>query len=212
MAILPQLGSLPLLGGGPFAAPAFPDEGVRMPPATAAVAHRAALEALYPTLAHGVHRFLCDLLGDATLAMDATQETFVRSFRRVGELPSDARLAPWVFGVARRVSLEVRKARGRARRVMVDSPTGDPPDVADHAARSPEAELLDREALRVVTVALDRLSDDRRAVLLLRLDHSLSYEDISAAMGWSLAKVKVELFRAREVLRATLDAYRGGEP
>jgi len=29
-------------------------------------------------------------------------------------------------------------------------------------------------------------------------------------MGWSLAKVKVEIFRAREVLRATLDEYRGG--
>ena len=49
-------------------------------------------------------------------------------------------------------------------------------------------------------------------MLLLRLDHGMSYEDISAAMGWSLAKVKVEIFRARGIPRATLDAYRGGEP
>jgi len=173
---------------------------------------RAALEALYADLAPRVHRFLRDLVGDATLASDAAQETFVRAFRRVDSLPADAKLAAWVFGIARKVSLEFLRARGRALRVMAE-PTSDalaePPDVA---GRSPEAELLDREALRVVSRALEHLSEDRRAVLLLRLDHGLSYDEIAELMGWSIAKVKVEIFRAREVLRATLSEYRGGVP
>jgi DNA-directed RNA polymerase specialized sigma24 family protein len=29
-------------------------------------------------------------------------------------------------------------------------------------------------------------------------------------MGWSLSKVKIEIFRAREVLREALEEYRGG--
>ena len=175
------------------------------------ISHRQTLEGMYADLAPGVLRFLCDLIGDASLASDAVQETFIRAFRRVDELPRDARLAPWVFGIARNVSLEVRKARGRVRRVMVDPGAEPRTDVPDPGARSPEAELLDREALRVVACALERLSEDRRAALLLRLDHGLAYEDIAQLMGWSLAKVKVEIFRAREVLRATLDEYRGGE-
>jgi RNA polymerase sigma-70 factor (ECF subfamily) len=158
-----------------------------------------------------VHRFLADLLGDLALASDATQETFVRAFRRVDQLPPGTRMVPWVFGVARNVSLELRKARGRVRRIVVDGETA-ADAVADPSVRSPEAALLDREALVVVERALARLPDERKAALLLRLDHGLSYDDIAGAMGWSLAKVKVEIFRAREVLRATLKEYRGGEP
>jgi RNA polymerase sigma-70 factor (ECF subfamily) len=172
---------------------------------------RAQLAALYGEIAPSVHRFLCDLLGDAALAADAMQETFVRAFRRVDEVPPGVRLTAWIFGIARRVSLEARRARTRARRVIDDgrddvSETSCP----DTAARSPEAALLDREALRIVNGALDRLSDDRRAVLLLRLDHGLAYDEIAELMSWSLAKVKVEIHRAREVLRATLVDYRGG--
>jgi RNA polymerase sigma-70 factor (ECF subfamily) len=214
VAIFPRVRSLPLGEGKveSLAASAFFGEAEHLVEAPPAVSRRATLEGLYPELAPCVHRFLRDLLGDATLATDAAQETFVRAFRRVGELPEGARLAPWVYGIARNVSLEARRARGRVRRVMVPAGPGEQADAPDPAARTPEAELLDREALRVVERALERLSEDRRAVLLLRLDHGLAYEDIAALMGWSLAKVKVEIFRAREVLRATLDEYRGGEP
>jgi RNA polymerase sigma-70 factor (ECF subfamily) len=44
-------------------------------------------------------------------------------------------------------------------------------------------------------------------MLLLRLDHGMSYDDIAVTMGCSLAKVKIEIFRAREVLRATMAEY-----
>jgi RNA polymerase sigma-70 factor (ECF subfamily) len=216
VAILPRVGSLPL--GEPRAesvASAFFGEGVAVPSAEAGgcvvACDVAALKAVYADLAPRIYRFQRDLLADATLARDAAQETFVRAFRGVGAVPAGTRLVPWVFGIARNVSLELRRARGRVRRLIVDS-AGNAGDVPDHAARTPEAELLNREALRVVSAALERLPEDRRAVLLLRLDHGLAYEDIAPLMGWSLAKVKVEIFRAREVLRATFEEYRGGEP
>jgi len=173
---------------------------------------RTALAALYSELAPAVLRFLRDLLGDDALAADALQEAFVRAFRRIETVPRGTRLAGWVFGIARNVSLELRRARGRTRRVLVEEDARLACRVADVRARSPEAQLLDREAVVVVTRALAQLPEDRRAALLLRLDHGLSYDEIARAMGWSLAKVKVEIFRAREVLRATLDAYRGGVP
>ena len=118
-------------------------------------------------------------------------------------------MVPWVFGVARFVALEMRKARGRVRRVIDDGATVDDRAV-DARGRSPEDALLDREAVTVIERALERLPEDRRAALLLRLDHGLSYDEIAPLMGWTLSKVKVEIFRAREVLRATFEEYRGG--
>jgi RNA polymerase sigma-70 factor, ECF subfamily len=161
---------------------------------------------LYATHGARIHRFLCDLLLDSALAADATQETFIRAFRQKDSFDDSRSVAPWLFGIARNVSLEMRRARYRSRRVV---DTGDAPEST--SLSSPESELLGREALRIVSAAMDRLSEERRAMLLLRLDHGLSYDEIAALMGFSVAKVKVEIFRAREVLRETMAVYeRGG--
>lgn len=169
-----------------------------------------ALATLYAQHAPAIQRFLRDLLGDAHAAADATQETFARAFRRLDTLHDTGRVAPWLFGIARNVSLEIRKANRRRGRVLV-------PDTGEHEAardvdswRSPEDEMIGREALVIVRGALDELSEDRRTVLLLRLDHGLAYEEIARLMKWSLAKVKVEIFRGRQALRERLEKYEGG--
>ena len=172
------------------------------------LADREAFTALYERHAPRIHRFLRDLLGDAVLAADATQETFARVFSKHREMLRDEeRAVPWLFGVARNVSLELRKTRMRAGRVLVSAENADAP-----SSSSPERDALGREAMRVIDAALAQLSEERRALLLLRMDHGLAYEAIAELMGFSLAKVKVEIHRARLVLRDTLDAYRRGEP
>ena len=166
------------------------------------------LEALYADHARAIHRFLWDLLGDPAAAADATQETFVRAFQRLHTLEARDRPAPWLFGIARHVSLEVIRARRRRRQVLEE----DPPEAweerpPDGAQRSPEEDVISREALALVEGALARLPEGRRAALLLRLDHDMSYEDIARAMVWSVAKAKVEVHRARQVLRAELSKH-----
>ena len=185
-----------------------PEERVRRP-------SDAAFAALYAAHGARIHRFLGDLLGDRALAADATQETFVRAFRHHDAFDESRAIAPWLFGIARNVSLEMRRARHRARRVICSSgergDDGYRPEQREASGGSPESQLLGREAVRVVQAAMERLSEDRRAMLLLRLDHNLSYDDISGLMGFSVAKVKVEIFRARAILRETMADYeRGG--
>jgi RNA polymerase sigma-70 factor (ECF subfamily) len=180
-------------------------------PRDACTEEKARITALY--LEHGarIHRFLRDLLGDSALAADATQETFVRAYRKLaspspeGSVDPGPRLGPWLFGIARNVSLEIRKARFRAHRHLVPV-QGVLPD-APSPAGSPESAYLGREALQIVSTALTKLPEERQAMLLLRLDHGLSYDDIAVTMGCSLSKVKVEIFRARETLRATMASY-----
>jgi RNA polymerase sigma-70 factor (ECF subfamily) len=167
---------------------------------------RAVLAALYSAHASAVLRFLRDLLGDATLAADATQETFARAFQRIGTVRHDDKRLGWLFGIARNVSLEYRKARRVARSRFADD---EEPDAAPCRSRSPEARLLGREAAALVARALERLPEERRAALLLRLDHGLSYDEIAAALGWSVAKARVEVFRARATLRGLLQGYEG---
>lgn len=181
------------------------------PPARALGGEQAKLAALYSEHAPAVLRFLHGLLGDRAAAADATQETFARAFRRLHTLCEGDRIAPWLFGIARNVSLEQRRARRRRVRIFApDLGEEGTPSEAHADDRTPETELLGREAVSVVSAALAQLSEERRAVLLLRLDHGLAYEDIAKLMDWSLPKVKVELHRARQVLREELSRYQGG--
>jgi RNA polymerase sigma-70 factor (ECF subfamily) len=173
------------------------------------VAARRELARLYASHAPRVRRFLRDVLRDDALAWDATQETFARAFGHLELLRDEERAVPWLFAVARNVSFELRKSRARRARVVTEE-NGEI-ERARSPRGTPEREALDREALRVVDAALARLSEDRRAVLVLRLDHGFAYEEIARMLGWSLAKVKVEIFRAREVLRETMAAYERGE-
>jgi len=59
-----------------------------------------------------IRRFLTDLLRDRDAADEATQETFVRAYRQLASLQEPARWRPWLFGVARRASLQ--KVKGAA--------------------------------------------------------------------------------------------------
>ena len=169
-----------------------------------------AFRRIFEVQAPGVRRLAGHLLRDADAAAEATQETFVRAHRGLAGLAEHDRLRPWLFGIARNVCME----QLRARKLSMRNDALD--DIEEEALAhldvpSPQDLLLRREADELLDVALQGLSPDRRTVLLLRLDHDLSYDEISHAMSWPLHKVKNEVRRARLGLRASLARYLGGQ-
>ncbi len=165
----------------------------------------AAFRWLFDRDAAGVRRFLQSLLRNRDEADEATQETFVRAHRQLASLRASERWRPWLFGVARRVWFEQvrrdRRDRGRA--------SGAPVEQVDRAP-DPEAALIGRESEQLVERALAELEEERRAALLLRLDHGLDYDSIGEVLGWPLSKVKNEIHRARIALRASIGSYADG--
>ena len=153
--------------------------------------------------APGVRRFLGDLLRDDVAADEGTQETFVRAHHRLGTLEAPGKLQGWLFGIARMVFFE------QLRRKRRNGPPIEPADEMTQIDRapSPEALLLSAESDRMLDGAIAALTEERRAALLMRIDHGLGYSEIAAAMGWSLQKVKNEIHRARLQLRARLAEY-----
>jgi RNA polymerase sigma-70 factor (ECF subfamily) len=164
-----------------------------------------AFRVIFERHAPAVRRFLGDLLRDAPAADEATQETFVRAHARLRSLEEGDRLSSWLLGIARRVFLEQLRKRKRDPDPFPDE---EPREV--DTAPTPEAALLSGEADRVLEGALVTLSEERRAALLLRIDHGLGYGEIAQAMGWTLQKVKNEIHRARLHLRSELATYLEG--
>jgi RNA polymerase sigma-70 factor (ECF subfamily) len=167
-----------------------------------------AFRTIFDRHAGAIRRFSHSLLKDRAAADEATQETFVRAHRGLPRIADRTKLRPFLFGIARNVARE--RMRAGAREVSLDDDRND--HVPAGEAPSPEALLLGVEADAVLRAALAELGPERRTALLLRIDHELGYPEIAETMGWSLAKVKNEIHRARLVLRTQVLAYLGDEP
>jgi RNA polymerase sigma-70 factor, ECF subfamily len=160
---------------------------------------------LFERHVNAVRRFLGDMLPSGHLADEAAQETFVRAHRLLPRLQDRLRVKPWLLAIARLVALEqLRSQKG-------ESFEEEAPQVVQAVIPSPdpEAVLLDKELSGHFDSALAALSTHRRAVLLMRLDHGLTYDEIAEAMGWNLQQVKNEIHRARLQLRTAMQPHLG---
>jgi|SRR4051794_31327992 RNA polymerase sigma-70 factor (ECF subfamily) len=147
----------------------------------------------YQRHAGAVWRYLARRLGDDDLAEDLTSEVFVIAWRRRDDAPADS--LPWLYGVARRVLANDRRAaRARASRLQA---------LAGELAAAPAT--VDEPPSGAVAEALARLSDRDREVLLLTAWEGLEPRELAAALGCLPATARVRLHRARRRFSALLD-------
>ncbi|MBM3498713.1 MAG: sigma-70 family RNA polymerase sigma factor [Armatimonadetes bacterium] len=156
------------------------------------------------------------LIGDADAACDATQEAYVRAYSSLHTFRGNSSFSTWLYRIVVNVSLDVLRRRTRApeRLMLVDEEHGEHAvEVADPSA-DPQADVERRERQAAVLRALQRVSDDHRAVLVLFDLNGLAYEEIAAILGVPLGTVKSRLNRARLALRDALgvDAELFGVP
>ncbi len=146
---------------------------------------------VYPNLC----RFLECLLGGEAAAQDIAQESFLRLHRADGVPSRDARF--WLYRVARNLALnELNKRQTRTRLL------GKVADVFRRKEPDPEELLEQTERRRILFELLNGLPEDQRAALLLREQEEMSYGEIARVLNVSESKVKVNIFRARNNLRA----------
>lgn len=132
-------------------------------------------------------RYLARLTGDAELAQDIAQETFVRLYQR-GSFPDDVR--GWLGAVATNLARdEMRTSRRRAALLEARSAAG----VA--GSESPEDDALAIERRDSVRSALAALPRRDREMLLLRHE-GYSYREIAEAVGVAPGSVGTLLLRA----------------
>ena len=151
--------------------------------------------------------FIYDMVGERELAEDLAQETFVRAYKNLHAMREETKFSTWLFGIAKNVAREALRARPRdERRVAL----GEASVVGISDARpSPAGELLDKELNGVIHTALTALDEDKRIVFTLKVFHQRSYEEIAEITGFSIAKLKTDLHRARAEMRRRISPYLG---
>lgn len=131
---------------------------------------------------------------DEVDAQDVVAETFTIAWRRLSEVPEDAGVLPWLYGVARRVMANQR--RGNWRRAELSA------RLRSQHVRTVEIEsgVVAGDDRRTVLAALARMRAPDREILRLAVWEELSHRDIAAVLECTESSVAVRLHRARNRL------------
>jgi RNA polymerase sigma-70 factor (ECF subfamily) len=150
------------------------------------------------------------LVGDPAEAEDVAQTVFLRAFERFDEVGTSPSAPGWLQTVTRNLALN-HLTRYR-RRWQFFSEMGDPAADVPFADRlaAPDVDPLPDDRSAALEEALARLPDHQRVPLVLFHFDELGYQAIADTLGVSLGKVKTDIHRGRQALRAALSGDHAG--
>ncbi|AWH92378.1 RNA polymerase sigma factor SigE [Dietzia lutea] len=152
---------------------------------------------------HGdrVYRLAFRLCGNAHDAEDITQEAFIRVFRSLDRYKPGT-FEGWMHRIVTNLFLDMARRRSRIRFETL-------PEDAERVPgreRSPEQVLSDETFDPVLQAALDNLTPEYRAAVVLSDIEDLSYEEVGRILGVKMGTVRSRIHRGRAALRAELEA------
>jgi RNA polymerase sigma-70 factor, ECF subfamily len=164
----------------------------------------------------GIHRILQDTLD----AQDALQEALISIHTELSRFQGKSKFSTWAYRICINEALMLRRSRIRRREDNIEdfmprfTPDG-------HLINTDRMRDWSQDALALVSVESDQvrakiregllqLSDEQRAVFILRDLEGMDTDEVAHMLGISRGLVRQRLHRARLGLRGILDAFMSG--
>ncbi|HZD04151.1 MAG TPA: sigma-70 family RNA polymerase sigma factor, partial [Longimicrobiales bacterium] len=152
-----------------------------------------AFRRLYDRHVDRVYRLAYRMAGREDLALDFTQETFLRVWEKIHQFRGDAAFSTWLHSIAVSVSLNGLRKMDRHRKRERD--LGDAAHIGT-TRTGLEPDLRDR-----LRDAIDRLPEIYRTVFLMHDLEGFNHQEIAATLDVAEGTSKARLSRARARLR-----------
>jgi RNA polymerase sigma-70 factor (ECF subfamily) len=149
--------------------------------------------------AQGVMNVVYRMCGDARVAEDAAQETFIQAWLHLASYRPQTSLRSWLYRIAVNAATDLlRKEKRILPNALEDLPLQDP-------QLGPEALLFQEERTAMVRKAILALPEASRVVLVMREYEEMSYQEIADALRIPVGTVMSRLNYARKTLRDKLE-------
>jgi len=158
----------------------------------------AAFAPLYRRYRHRVYAYLCGRLTNAEDAADLTQQVFLQALAALPRYRTRSTpFGVWLFRIARNAAADLHR---RNRRVAITWEAM-PEELQPRAEHDVEGQVLQREALAHLHVAMRNLDPDTRDLLMLRFAARLTAAEVGAVIGKNTAAASKRLQRALQTLK-----------
>lgn len=141
-------------------------------------------------------------------AMDVVQDAFIKAHKYLDKFEGNSSFYTWLYRIVMNLAIDHLRKHRRVKPVELDEQKLD--NGSDEAllprmlGGNPGRALLDKEIRARIDQALEQLSDNHRAVLVMRELEGLSYEEMAQAMACSKGTIMSRLFHARKNMQKRL--------
>jgi RNA polymerase sigma-70 factor, ECF subfamily len=167
---------------------------------------RGAFQELVERYQRKIYTVVLGMLHDHDAAWDTSQETFLKALRSLDQFKGEASFYTWLYRIAVNLAIDYQRHEWRHKTVGVSDATIEAQDAVQEDLRrdDPFRRVKNREIGERVRAAIDQLTPEHRAVILLREVEGLSYDEISRVMECAKGTVMSRLHYARRKLQTLL--------
>jgi RNA polymerase sigma-70 factor (ECF subfamily) len=162
-----------------------------------------AFEALVHRYQRELFNFLARFTGDASLAEDIFQETFLQLHLSAATFDLSRRLKPWLFTIAANKARDAMRSRMRRQAAPLDASVAGSADdrtsygdLMPSGIPAPEESLMNLEDRLAVETIVNEMPENLRTVLLLSYFSEMPYQEIADVLNVPLGTVKSRLHAA----------------
>ncbi len=152
---------------------------------------------------HKIVNLVMRYVRDPDLALDITQEAFIKAYRALPRFRGDSAFYTWLYRIAVNTAKN-HLASVRRRPMDVELDLQDPEQFDLHAklkeTDTPEGVTMSAELHATVERAIEALPEDLRTAIVLRELEGMSYEEIAQTMDCPVGTVRSRIFRARDAI------------
>ena len=160
-----------------------------------------------------VYAMIYNMVHNEQDAWDLAQDGFLKAWKSIGRFRGQSSFYTWLYRIVMNVTIDaLRKRHVEGETEFDDTITLSRIEpgaaTAPRAATLPYQKVANDEVRARIDAAVQRLSPDHRAVILMREMDGMEYQEIADALGCSIGTVMSRLFYARKKMQAMLrDVY-----
>ena len=155
-----------------------------------------------------VYNLALRMMNHSEDAMDISQEVFLKAYRSLSNFDERSAFSTWLYRITHNTCIdEIRKRKGKQTYSLeedLESEDGSMQRQVADDGDTPEESLMRKEQKSEILRALDTLSEEHKAAIILRDVKGMSYEEIAEILDLSLGTVKSRINRARNQLKTEI--------
>ena len=144
------------------------------------------------------------MINDISLAEDLRQEVFLRIYRSAKTYHPTAQFSTWLYRIATNLCLDTLAKQQRRKETPIAAYLESEPERLIDPSDAPDAVLVKQETVNCVRLALARLPEDQRIVVIMRHYHDLKFQEIAEILERPISTVKSRMAAGMERLSRML--------